>query len=137
VPGTVLPDDGRVQALLDGGPDAEDGREGEAGNLEVAAVADMDLVDLVEGMLRGVGGEDIGETGVHAHPDQRQPAPLLPGGCHGELLVTQLDAGKLEGPIRMRLREADRHVHVVRIGLEGAGEDRHDELRVDGVHDEV
>ena len=41
------------------------------------------------------------------------------------------------GPIRMRLREAHRHVHVVRIGLERAGEDRHDELRIDGIHHEV
>jgi len=137
VPVAVLPDDRRIQAFLDGGPDAEHRRECKAGNLKVAAVADVDLVHLVEGVLRGVGGEDIGQSGVHAHADQRQLAACLPGGIQGELLVTQLDAGDLEGPIRMRLRQADRHVHVVRIGFEGAGEDGHHELRIDGIHDEV
>ncbi len=37
----------------------------------------------------------------------------------------------------MRLRQRAGHVHVVRIGLEGAREDRHHELRIDRVHHEV
>ena len=137
VPVTIGPDDRRVEALLDRGPDAEDRREGEARDLEVAAVADVDFVDLVEVVLGGVRGEDVGEPGVHAHADQGQLAAALPLAGHGELLVAELLAGHLEGPIRMRVREAHGHVHVVRIGGEGAVEDRHHELRVDGVHDEV
>ena len=70
-------------------------------------------------------------------PHERELAARLPGIGESELLVAELQAGPLVGPIRMRLREAHRHVHVVRIGLERTGEDRHDELRVDGVHDEV
>ena len=137
VPGAVLPDDRRVEALLDGGPDAEHRREGEPGDLEVAAVADVDLVDLVEVVLRGVGGEDIGQAGVHAHPDQRQPPARLPLGGQRELLVAELHARLAEGSLGMRLRQADGHVHVVRIGVERAAEDGHHELRVDRVHDQV
>ena len=137
MPVAVLPDDRRVQALLDRGPDAEHRGEGVAGDLEVAAIADVDLVHVVDVVLGGVRGEDIGQAGVHAHAHERQLAAHLPGVIHRELLVAELEAGNLEGPIRMRLREAHGHVHVVDVRLERAGEDRHDELRVDRVHHEV
>ena len=61
----------------------------------------------------------------------------LPRLVHRELLVAELHARQLERPIGVRLRKAAGHVHVVRIGLEGAGEDRHHELRIDRVHDQV
>ena len=29
-------------------------------------------------MVGGVAGEDVGEAGLHPHPDQREQAPFLP-----------------------------------------------------------
>ncbi len=113
------------------------GAKAKPGDLQVAAVADVHLVDLVEVVLRGVRGEDVGQAGIHAHPNQRQPAARLPLGGQRELLVAELHARLAEGSLGMRLRQADGHVHVVRVGLERAAEDRHHELRVDRVHDEV
>ena len=46
-----LPHDGRVEALLDGRPDREHGGERVAFDAQVAARADVDLVDLVEQVL--------------------------------------------------------------------------------------
>ena len=137
MPVTVAPDDRRIEALLDRGPDAEHRGKGEAGDLEIAAVADVDLVQLVEVMLRGVSGEDVGEAGVHAHADDGQLAARLPLPRHRELLVPELHAGFAERPIRVWLRERHGHVHVVDARLQGTAEDGHDELRVDGVHDEI
>ena len=117
VPGAIGPHDRRIEALLDGGPDAEDRREGEAGDLEVTAVANVDLVDLVERMLGGVGGEDVGQARVHPHTDEGELATRVPGVGHCELLIAELQAGLAEGPLRMRLREAHRHVHVVDVRL--------------------
>ena len=100
VPAAVrVPHDRRVEALLDRRPDAEHRGEGVAGDLEVAAVADVDLVDLVEQVLRGVRGEDVGQAGVHAHPQQRELAATPPRLVHGELLVAELHARQSEGPI--------------------------------------
>ena len=70
-------------------------------------------------------------------PDERQPAASLPLGGQLELVVTQLDAGQVVGVGGMRLGQADRHVHVVDVRGERAPEDRHQEARVDGVHDQV
>ncbi len=94
-------------------------------------------MDLVEVVLRGVGGEDVGQAGIHPHPHQGEPAARLPLGGKRELLVAELHARLAERSLGMRLREADGHVHVVRVGVERAAEDGHHELRVDRVHDEV
>ena len=93
VPVPVLPDDRGVQAFLDRRPDAEHRREREAGDLEVAAVSNMDLAHLVEIVLRGVGGEDVGQAGIHAHAAERELAARLPGIVESELLVAELQAG--------------------------------------------
>ena len=69
------------------------GREGVALDAQVAAVAHVDLVDLVEEVLGGVRGEDIGEAGVHAHAQQREPAAASHCSRHRELVVAQLHAG--------------------------------------------
>ena len=53
----ALPDDRRVQALLDRRPDRERGREVVALDDEVGAVAHADLVDLGEQLVGGVAGE--------------------------------------------------------------------------------
>ena len=97
----VVPDDRRVEALLDRGPDAEHRREGEAGDLQVAAVADVDLVThLVEVVLRGVGGEDIGQAGIHAHA---RPSASLPARSHSAAMANcsspSLTPGCSNGPL--------------------------------------
>jgi hypothetical protein len=101
LPVGALPHDRRVKALLDGGPDGEDRGEGETRDPQVAAVADVhlvDLVDLVEEMGRGVAGEHVGKPRVHAHPHQGEPTGGLPLGGAVELLVRELDACE---PVRL------------------------------------
>ena len=73
-PAVLLPDHRRVEALLDRGPDRERRREVVARDLEVGAVAGAELVDLGEQVVGGVAGEHVGEPGLDAHPDQREPA---------------------------------------------------------------
>src|SRR5213076_1968144 len=57
----ALPDERRVQALLDRRPDREGRREVVAADNEVRAVADADLVDLREQVVGGVAREHVGE----------------------------------------------------------------------------
>ena len=133
----AIPFDRRIETLLDGGPDREDRGKGVAGDVEVAAVPDVHLVDLVEQVLRGVPGEDIGQTGIHPHPQHGEPAGSLPLRGAGELFVGELDAGEVMGIGGMRPREAGGHVHVVDPGRQGAVEDRHHEAGIDRVHHQV
>ena len=89
-----LPDHRRVQALLDGGPDGERRREVVAVDGQVRPVARAQLVDVGEQMIGGVAGEHVGKAGLHADPDQSEPARGLPLVLDGELLVAELDAGE-------------------------------------------
>ena len=134
----VLPDHRRVQALLDRGPHRERRREDlvavVVGHHEVGAVAGAELVDLAEQVVGGVPREHVGQPGLDADADQRQPAGRLPLPRHRELLVAELHAGLLVRRLGVRLRQRHRHVEVVGAGLEGAVEDRHVEDRVDRVH---
>ena len=98
-PAPALPDDGRVEAFLDGGPDGEHRREPMALHAEVAAIADVDLVDLVEQVLRGVRGEHVREPGVHAHAHEGEAAALLPAPRELELAVAELDTGQWKGSL--------------------------------------
>ncbi len=59
-----------------------------------------------------------------SRPASRQRSGL------GELLVAELDAGQLVGPLRVRPGQAHRHVEVVGAGGERPLEDRHHEPRV-------
>ncbi len=138
-PATVLlPDDGRVEALLDRGPHGE--RRGEdlvavvVGHHEVRAVAGAELVDLGEQVVGGVAREHVGEPGLDTDADQRQPARGLPLLGLGELLVAELHPALLVRRLGVRLRQAHRHVEVVGTRRERAVEDRHVEDRVDRVH---
>src|SRR5690606_34575948 len=77
----LLPDDGRVEALLDRRPDAEGWREDLVPCLvahdKVRAVPHAELVDLAEEVVDGVAGEDIRETRFDADSDERESARLL------------------------------------------------------------
>jgi hypothetical protein len=133
-PPLLLPDHRRVEALLDRGPDRERGREVEAGDLEVGAVADPQLVDLREQVVGGVAREHVGESGLDPDPDERETSGGLPVVGDRELLVAELHADLGVRRLGMRLREGHRHVEVVRAPGVRAVEDRHHEPRVDGVH---
>ena len=80
-PRLLLPDHGWVEALLDRRPDRERRREVVALDDEVGAVADPDLVDLREQLVRGVTREDVGGAGLDADPDQCQLAGLPQLSC--------------------------------------------------------
>ena len=98
----------------------KDGREVVAVDGQVRAVADADLLDLVEEFVGGVPGEDVRQAGLHAHADQGQPAGRLPLGGPLELRVAELDAALL---VRARsgcgAGQGHRHVEVVRARRRG------------------
>ena len=136
VPATaLLPDDRRVEALLDRRPDGERRGELVAVHGEVGAVPHARLVDLAEQLVLGIAGEDVRQAGLHPQAHQGQPARGLPLGRLRELPVAQLLAALLVRSLRVRVRERHRHVHVVHAGGRAGIEDRHDEPRVHGVED--
>ena len=129
-PALLFPHEGRVEALLDGGPDRKRRREVETVDDEVAAVPYTDLVDLREQVIGRVPGEHVGEAGFHAHAHQREESPFLPALVAGELLGAEEHAGDLVGPFGMRLGERHRHVEVVAVRVEGGCEYRRVESRI-------
>ena len=133
----ALPDQGRVQALLDRRPDRERGRELVALHDEVRAVAHAHLGDLVEQLLGGVAGEDVREARLHADADEREQTRPLPLLVAGELAIAEHLAGQLVGPLRVRVGERHGHVQVGHAGLEGGVEDRLVEARVARVEHRV
>ena len=137
LPPFTVPDHRRVEALLDRGPDREDRREGVALDAQVAAVPHVDLVDLVEEVLGRVGGEDIGQSRIHAHAQQREASAGAPGGIALELLVAKLHAGMVVGVVSVWPREAVGHVHVVDASGKRPLEDGHHEPRIDSIHHQV
>ncbi len=137
-PATVaLPDHGRVEALLDRRPDGEGRGEVVAVDDEARAVANPDLVDLGEELVRRVAGEDVGRARLDPDADECEQALLLPGRRALELVVAELDADLLVRVRGVRLGEGHRHVEVRGAGVEARVEDRDVEERVDGVQDGV
>jgi hypothetical protein len=124
----LLPDQRRVQALLDRRPDREGRSEVVALDDEVGAVAHCHLVDLGEEVVGGVAGEDVGEPGLDPDPRQREQAALPPALVHVELVLPELDVGP---------RERHRHVEIRAPVLERCVEDRRVEARVGSVEDGV
>ena len=129
----ALVDDGRVEALLDGRPDREGRGEAVPCHDQVAAVADGDLVDLAEQVVRGVAGQHVGQPRLDPHAAQGQLTPLDPGVVLGELKLAQQHAGLLVGTLRVGRGQRHRHVQVGHSGASRGLEDRHDEARVAGV----
>ncbi len=136
-PRLALPDHRRVEALLDRRPDGEGRGEVVALDDEVRAVADADLVDLGEELVRGVAGEDVGRAGLDPDADECEEALLLPRPSALELVVAELHADLFVRVDRVRLGERHRHVEVGRAGFEARVEDRDVEERVDGVQDRI
>ena len=111
----LLADDGRLRALLDRGPDAEAEADAlGAGDLEVAAVTDADLLDLVEEVVGRVAREVVGHAGLDAEAGERVLADLLELGAERVLLVAELDvrSGRC-WPVGVRLGQRHGGVEVV------------------------
>ena len=139
VPALVLfPDDGRLGALLDRRPDGEAEADAlGARDLEVGAVADADLFDLVEHVVGGVAGEVVGHAGLDAEAGEGELADLLELGAERELLVAEHDAGRADLALGVRLGDGHGGVEVVRLGLEGGLQELRVELGGDQVADDV
>ncbi|RPK28800.1 hypothetical protein EES37_36445 [Streptomyces sp. ADI91-18] len=133
----ALVDHGRVQALLDRGPDVEGRGEVVALDGQVGAVADADLLDLVEEVVGGVAGEDVREAGLDSHADEGEAARLLPLRGPFELLVAELHAALAVRVVGVRAGEGHRHVEVVAARRQRGVEQGHHEPRVGGVHQDV
>ena len=120
----LLPDQRRVQALLDRRPDREGRREVVALDDEVGAVAHAHLVDLVEEVVGGVAGEDVGEPRLDADAREREQPALLPALVHVELVLPELDVGPGErhGHVEVRAAVLERGVEDRRV--EDAGRPR-------------
>ena len=132
-----LPDQRRVEALLDRRPDRERRREVVARDDEVRAVAHAHLVDLREEVVGRVPREDVREAGLDADPDEREQPGLLPARRRRELRVAEHHARQLVRPLRMALGQRHRHVEIRAAGIERRLEDRRVEPRVARVEDRV
>ena len=133
----ALPDQRRVQALLDRRPDREGRREVIALDDQVGAVAHADFLDAREQLVGGVASEDVGQAGLDADPDERQQAGRLPLLVARQLDVAEHLARQLVGSLRMPMRQRHRHVEVGHLGLEAGAEDRLVEARIAGVQHRV
>ena len=136
-PAAPLPDDRRVEALLDGGPDRERRREVEAVDGEVRPVADADLVDRVEEVIGGVPGEDVAQARLDAHPDEREQAAFAPLLVGGELGRPQRRADLRVGIRRVGLAQVHRQVEVGAVRGERGLQDRGVQPRVARIDDDV
>jgi len=95
----AFPHERGIQALLDRRPDRERRRELVARDLEVAAVAHADLVDLGKEMVGGVAREDIREPRLDTDADEREQAAFLPGRRRRELLLAEHSPDQFVGPL--------------------------------------
>jgi len=57
-------------------------------DLQVGRVADAELVDAGEEVVRGVAREDVGESGLDSHPHECQPTRVTPLVGMGQLGVS-------------------------------------------------
>jgi hypothetical protein len=130
-----FPDHGRVEALLDRGPDRERRCEIESFDHQIRAVADPDLGDVREEVVGRVARRDVGETRLGADADEREQTAFVPLRCDRELLVAELDARELVRPFGMGSGKVHSHVQIGAAALERRVEDGRVEPRVTRVHD--
>ena len=134
----VLEHDGGVVALLDRGPDAE--AEADtlgAGDLQIGAVADADLVDLVEEVIGRVACVEVGHAGLDAEAGERVLADLLELGAESVLVVAELLAALVHGVGRVRRGQRHGGVEIVRLRLERGLQKRRVEVGRAQVADDV
>ena len=132
-----FPYDGRVQTFLDGRPDGEGRTEVVAFDNEVRSVADTDIIDRGEQLVRRIPGEDVGHARFDTHSDKSEETTFLPFGAESELLVTEFDPGLRVGVRWVGVRERHRHIHIGRARSESRPEDRHHEAGIHRVEDRV
>ena len=112
----VAPGDGLAEALVDEDPGTEGRHEPVVPLADgVVAVADPELGDVVQQVLRGVGGVDVGGAGVGAHPKQGEPSGGPELGVERELVIQLGDA--------VRVGAAARQVDVVAARIEAGAHD--------------
>ena len=127
----ALPDQRRVEALLDRRPDREGRREVVALDDEVGAVADPDLVDLVEQLVGRVAREDVGEPRLDADPDEREQARRSPScSCAANWRSPSFTPGSVYGRSGCGSDSVAAMSRYVQPRLEGSGEDLRIEARV-------
>ena len=101
VDSAVPPGDGLAETLVDDDPGTECRHEPVVPLADgVVAVADPELGDDVEEMLRGVGGVDVGGAGIGAHPKEGEPAGGPELGVERELVIQLRDAVGIGAPAR-------------------------------------
>ena len=133
----ALPDERRIEALLDRRPDREGRSEVVSLDHEVGAVADPDLVELVEQLVGRMACEDVGEPRLDADADEREQPGRRPLLVRRELEVAEHHARLAVRALRMGLRERRRHVEIRAARLEGRGEDLRIEARIGRVENGV
>ena len=130
----ALPDQRRVQALLDRRPDRERGREVIALDDEVGAVAHPDFARRRRTAPRRRSGRARPTGRARRRCRRARAAPACSHcSCAGELVVAEHLPRQLVRALGVGLRERHRHVQVRDPRLEGRVEDRLVEARVAGV----
>ena len=104
---------------------------------EVGAVANADLVELVEELVGRVARKDVREPGLDTDPDDREQPGRDPLLVRLELEVAEHHARLAVRALRMRLRQRRRHVEIRAARLEGCGEDLRVEARIGRVQHRV
>ncbi len=133
----LFPDDRRIQAFLNRGPDGKIGRKFVTVDGNVRAVADANFIDLVKEVILGITRKDISHTRLDAHAHQGKQTFLFPVFGFLELIVPQFDPRPVEWIFRIWLRQRHRHIHIFRVDVVCRVEKLFIEDRVNGVHDEI
>ena len=105
VPATLsLPDQWRVQALLDRRPDRKGRSECMALDDDVRAVANRDLVDRGEKVVGGVAGEDVGQARLDSDPTRASKPADCQRSCSENWRSPSFTPGSSNGRSGMWLR---------------------------------
>ena len=118
----LLPNHGRIEALLNRGPDAKARRKNLVAVVvhddEVRPIACTEFVNAAEQVVDGIAGKNVRQTGLNAHAHERQASGVFPLTVGRKLRIAQLDVSFLVWCRGVGLGE--RHGHIEVIG--GGGE---------------